>query len=719
MKEKPYKILLVEDEALIGIAEKRQLEKIGYVVDHVRTGDAAVVTALDADTRPDLILMDIDLGEGIDGTEAAQRILNEIVIPIVFLSSHTDPEVVEKTEKISSYGYVVKNSGITVLDASIKMAFKLFDTRRDLIESERRYHQIFEHSIDAFALHDMIYDDNGDPVDYRFIAVNPAFEKITGLNAANVVNRRVLEVLPNTEQHWIETYGKVARTGEPVVFENYAQEIGKYFEVTAFQPAENQFACIFGDTTERRRMENALRERENEYRRLFETMSTGVVYQSAGGRIVSANPAAEKMLGLSRSQMNGMSSMDPRWKMVDEQGNDVPGNEHPVMVALRTGTTIGPVERAVFVPETNRYVWLSITATPLFYPGEDTPYQSYATFDDITERKEIERALVDQQQFLETILQTTVVGFWVFLVDGTISMVNEAYCRMSGYTRDELVGMVIDDVEVCEDIQEIFERIERIMKKGSEVIETQHRRKDGTVFDEEVSLSRLDRLEEICVVCFCRDITERKRAEEEIQRQLALKDTLLKEVHHRIKNNMAQIENLLLIQADSAGSADVKTALKQATSRVRSTRTLYEKLLIGKDYVEVSMKEYLEGLIDLLVEVYDDQSDVSIERSIVDFPLGPKKAIPIGIILNELLTNVFKYAFHGRSTGRISIVLERTTTGGTLIVQDDGVGWDEQGVANRTSGFGLTLTTMLAEQLEGTFTYEIDNGTRSVVTFDV
>src|SRR6056297_4118359 len=108
-------VLLVEDEVIIAMMEKMEMEKYGYIVHHVTTGENAVQTILKEDFKIDLILMDIDLGPGIDGTQAAAEILKHKDIPIVFLSSHTEPEVVEKTEKITSYGYVVKNSGETVL----------------------------------------------------------------------------------------------------------------------------------------------------------------------------------------------------------------------------------------------------------------------------------------------------------------------------------------------------------------------------------------------------------------------------------------------------------------------------------------------------------------------------------------------------------------------------------------------------------------------------
>lgn len=126
------KILLVEDDVLIAMSESVFLKQEGYDVVIVNDGESAVEEA--ADGSYDLILMDIDLGSGIDGTDAAKEILQFCAVPIVFLSSHVEPEIVKKTEGITSYGYIVKNSGNTVLSASIKMAFKLFNANKKLEE---------------------------------------------------------------------------------------------------------------------------------------------------------------------------------------------------------------------------------------------------------------------------------------------------------------------------------------------------------------------------------------------------------------------------------------------------------------------------------------------------------------------------------------------------------------------------------------------------------
>lgn len=127
-------------------------------------------------------------------------------------------------------------------------------------KAEQDYRTLFREMLDGFALHEVLCGADGRPVDYRFLAVNPAFERLTGLKAQNLVGKTVLEVMPGVERHWIQTYGKVALTGQPAFFENYTAELGKHFQVTAFRPAPNQFACMFVDITERKHREEALRE---------------------------------------------------------------------------------------------------------------------------------------------------------------------------------------------------------------------------------------------------------------------------------------------------------------------------------------------------------------------------------------------------------------------------------------------------------------------------
>jgi len=139
-------------------------------------------------------------------------------------------------------------------------------------ESEQRYRQLFENMTSGFALHEIICDTKGKPVDYRYLEVNPAFEKLTGVSAATLVGNTLRSVMPNTENYWIEVFGKVALTGEPIAYENYSRELGRYYDTWVFSPRKNQFAVIFSDSTERKLAENSLRDSERRLKRQQEAL---------------------------------------------------------------------------------------------------------------------------------------------------------------------------------------------------------------------------------------------------------------------------------------------------------------------------------------------------------------------------------------------------------------------------------------------------------------
>ncbi|MCX6028317.1 MAG: PAS domain S-box protein [Chloroflexi bacterium] len=131
-------------------------------------------------------------------------------------------------------------------------------TEAALRKSEERYRLLFEQMLEGSAHHEIICDENGKPVDYRFLQVNPAFEKLTGLRAQDIIGKTVREVLPNTEPYWIDVYGQVALSGRPVQFDNYSQAVGRYYHVTAFSTERGQFAVTFEDITERKRAEEEI-----------------------------------------------------------------------------------------------------------------------------------------------------------------------------------------------------------------------------------------------------------------------------------------------------------------------------------------------------------------------------------------------------------------------------------------------------------------------------
>ena len=180
-----------------------------------------------------------------------------------------------------------------------------------LRNSEERYRTLFNTMTEGFALHEIVTDAQGQACDYRFLDINPAFERLTGLKREDLVGKRVLEVLPGTESYWIENYGHVVLTGEPLHMENYSADLGRWYAVFAYRSAPGRFAVIFSDITARKQAEEALRESQERFHRLFEDDLTGDFLCSPEGQILLCNPSFAKIFGFSSSdEAVGTSFLD-------------------------------------------------------------------------------------------------------------------------------------------------------------------------------------------------------------------------------------------------------------------------------------------------------------------------------------------------------------------------------------------------------------------------
>jgi len=298
-----------------------------------------------------------------------------------------------------------------------------------LAESEKKFRTIIQAS--PMGVHMYELESDGRLV---FIGANPAADALLGVDNTQFIGKTVEEAFPPMAETEIpERYRKAASDGTPwqtsqVNYED-AQITGA-FEVQAFQTSPNRMAAMFLEITNRLRAEEALRESEQRYRELFESMAQGVVYQDVEGRILMVNPAAEHILGLSEGELTGRTSMDPRWRAIREDRSEFPGQEHPAMVSLRTGQPANAI-MAIFNVADGGYRWIDMYATPQFRPGESSAYRVFTTFTDITERRLAHRRREELENQLRQAQKMEAVGQ---LAGGIAHDFNNLLTTIAGYS---------------------------------------------------------------------------------------------------------------------------------------------------------------------------------------------------------------------------------------------------------------------------------------------
>ena len=269
---------------------------------------------------------------------------------------------------------------------------------------------------------------------------------------------------------------------------------------------------------------------EDKYRHLFETLSQGVVFHALDGSIVSANPAACRLLGLTQDQLLGKTSLDPRWRMITPEGESVLGAEHPSMQVLRTGHPVGPVVRGVFRPDKQEYIWLSITAVPIFRKGEPGPFQVYATFDDITERKRAEEDRLEIEHKFRLLFESMTSGFALHEIildrdgkpcDYRFLQVNPAFEALTGLKAATVLGKTVLQIFPRTE-KEWIERYGRVATTGESVLFENYSRELGRHF--QVMAYRPEPGHFAVIV---NDITEQKRAYEKVKQEQNLNNVII------------------------------------------------------------------------------------------------------------------------------------------------------------------------------------------------
>jgi PAS domain S-box-containing protein len=339
---------------------------------------------------------------------------------------------------------------------------------------------------------------------------------------------------------------------------------------------------------------------------------------------------------------------------------------------------------------------------------------------DITERKQNQEALLREEKRYRSILETSIDGFWITNMQGEILEINDAYCQMSGYSKEELYSMRVLEIDGIMTPDEIADKTQEILDKGYDRFETQHRHKDGTLYDVEVSTQYVE-VENGFFVIFVRDITARKEAMNNLRATIEEKDILLRELYHRTKNTLQVIRSMLVLQAATMpDNEQVQKLVTDTEQRILTISLVHQKLYQSHDLSRIALKDYLQELANLIIQSHSPAAhNVSLKLESESLFLLLDTAIPCGLIVNELLSNALKYAFPDKQQGLISVQVLRNTAGNIEVtVADDGVGvpldFDFRGQTT------LGLRTILAigeQQLQGTVRFISEQGVTCIIEF--
>lgn len=441
-----------------------------------------------------------------------------------------------------------------------------------------------------------------------------------------------------------------------------------------------------------------------------EASPSGMVVVDSNGRIVLSNTSVETLFGYTHEELLNQ----PIEILVPARFI----NHHP---SLRNEYFVKPKTRAM---GHGRDLYGK------HKDGTEVPVEIGLNLIDFDGQTLILAAIVDitarirAQEMIRLAVEAAPNGMIMTDSTGRITMVNSQIEILFGYSREELLDKTIDILvpdrfrEIHPQVRTSYFRypISRAMGKGRDLYALH---KNGREFPVEVGLNPLQSEMGTMILASVVDITERKLQEENLKSALKEKEVLLAEIHHRVKNNLQVIDSLIGLQAEKVTGVKALAAFKESQNRVRSIARIHQILYESQDFSKVEIASVISSLVDNLIQSYGvDLTRIAVDLDLTSVHLPIDKSIPLGLIVNELVTNTLKHAFPKQRHGKLQIRLSQSASKEvTLIVEDTGIGIGEDFNLEDTDTLGLQLVQTLVDQLNGTLTIKRSNPSRFHIVF--
>lgn len=597
-----------------------------------------------------------------------------------------------------------------------------------LYQREQEFRALAENAPDIIARFDK---------QLRHSYINTAAETVFGLSPQAIIGKTCqdLGLQEALCTYWDENLQQVFTTGceHSIEFDlltpdgktkSYQTRIAPEF---AKDGSVESIVTIARNVTQFKQAEATLRESQQLLQAILDAAPIGIYLKDLQGRFILMNCCCEALLGLSQEQIIGKTDYD----FLPQQIADV--FQASDRAVLEAGA---PLEWEQVFPQPDEIRTFITTKFPL-YDAAGTPYAIGGISTEITERKQMEIALRESEERFRQLAENIDIIFWMRTVDEQLNKqeflyISPAFEKIWHRTRESLFQQPESWLDAVhpEDLPRLMALIER--QRQGEYPERMYRivLPDGAIrwihdrtfpiYNPEGRIYRVAGIGE--------DITERKQVEEQIKASLREKEALLKEVHHRVKNNLQVISSLLDLQAQQIQDAIALQAFRESQKRVKSIAIIHEKLYQSEDLANVSLAEYIHTLTTYLLQTYSiNPNNITLQLNVEPIFLELDTVIPCGLIITELVSNALKHGFPINTKGKIWIELNSVTVESTkkhtkkiiLVIGNNGIKLEKPQNLFNAKSLGFQLVKILVSQLEGQIEINQERGTEFNITFSI
>ncbi|MBM3703119.1 MAG: PAS domain S-box protein [Actinobacteria bacterium] len=545
--------------------------------------------------------------------------------------------------------------------------------------------------------------------DGKITDVNEATEKLTGLGRDDLLGKDFSEYFTDPEKA-IEGYRRALSDG---FFDNYSLQVfnqsGKATEVLlngiVFKNETGEIQGVFAtarDITE-------LKKSEEKYRTIVENINDVIFTLDIKGNFTYISPTIVRISGYKADEIINQNF-----------SNFVHPDDLSGLQASLERTLSGQKEPYEFrVLDKDGAIVYVRTSSQLFMK-DGRIFGLSGVMTDITERQKAISALKKSEEKYKNIFENTSTSTLIIEEDNIISLVNHEFEKLSGYSKEEIEGKRSWTEFVVKDYLERMKEYHRLRRidpnAAPQSYESQLIDREGNIKNIIITVSIIPGTKKSLVSLL--DLTAQKKAEDKLKESLKEKEILLREVYHRVKNNMQIISSLIGLQSEYARDKEVLEMFDDSKNRIRAMALIHEKLYQSENLAQIEFSEYLTSLRKEIIETYEVKTEnIHIKINVDNVLLDIDTAIPCGLIINELVSNSLKHAFPDNRKGEIGVTLNFVDKDFKLIVSDDGVGFPEDLDFTNTETLGLRIVNTLVAQLDGDIQLDRSKGTSFEITF--